>query len=43
MAKLTQEQKDQVRGAARHPVAWLKGEDLPPERLRPWELAIQII
>ena len=43
MAKLTQEQKDQMRAAARHPVVWLKGKDLPPDKLRPWELAIQII
>ena len=44
MAKrLTQGQKDQVRAAARHPVAWLKGKDLPPDKLRPWELAIQIV
>ena len=41
--KLTQEQKAQVRAAARHPVTWLKGKDLPPEKLRPWELAIQIV
>ena len=43
MAKLTEEQKAQIRAAARHPVTWLKGRDLPPDRLRPWELAIQIV
>jgi len=43
MAKFTEEQKAQVRAAVRHPVVWLKGKDLPPEKLRPWELAIQIV
>jgi len=43
MAKLTQEQKGRIRGAARHPVRWMNGKGLPPDKLRPWELAIQIV
>ena len=35
------ESKAQLKEAARHPGKWLKGADLPEERIRPWEGAIQ--
>jgi len=43
MAKRTAEQKAQLRANLRHPVVWLKGAGLPPEVVRPWELAAQIV
>jgi len=43
MAKRTEEQRAQFRANLRHPVAWLKGEGLPEEKVRPWELAAQIV
>jgi len=43
MPLIPQEKKEQYRGAVRHPVKFMKGEDLPPEQIRPWEMATQIV
>ena len=36
------EMSDKTRQALRHPLAWWKGADLPPEKIRPWEGGIQL-
>jgi len=41
MAKINPEIKAQIKEAARHPVTWWKGADLPEETIRPWEGGIQ--
>jgi len=38
---MSTETKTQVKEAARHPIAWWKGGDLPEEQIRPWEGGIQ--
>ena len=38
----TEETKQQTRDAFRHPVKWMKGDGLPEEKIRPWEMAVQI-
>ena len=43
MAKLSAEAKAQIRQAARHPVTWWRGADLPEETIRPWESGIQFL
>ncbi|MDR1735168.1 MAG: hypothetical protein LBR73_09870 [Oscillospiraceae bacterium] len=43
MAQRTLEQKEQMRENLRHPVEWMKGKDLPPEKIHPWEIAVQIL
>ena len=45
MAKfnISPELKQQVRFAARHPITWWKGADLPEEQLRPWEGGIYFV
>jgi len=43
MAKRSEEQKEQSRVNLRHPVRWLRGDNLPPEQVRPWELAAHIV
>jgi len=39
----TEEQKNQIRAGLRHPVKWMKGEGLPEEKIRPWEMAAHIV
>jgi len=41
MKKMSQATKAQVKQAFRHPLAWLRGEGLPEEQIRPWEPFIQ--
>jgi len=41
MAKMSEATKAKAKEAARHPVIWLKGADLPEEQIRPWEAFIQ--
>ena len=43
MAKklLSSELKAQIKQAARHPIVWWRGADLPEEKIRPWEGGIQ--
>ena len=43
MPKLSDELKGQIKQAARHPVTWWRGADLPEENLRPWEGGIQFL
>jgi len=43
LAKLSAETKGQIRQAARHPVQWMRGDGLPEERIRPWEMAAHIV
>jgi len=43
MAKLTEETKVQIKQAARHPIVWWKGADLPEEQIHPWEGGIQFL
>ena len=41
--KINPEMKMQIRYAFRHPVKFMKGADLPFERVRPWELATHML
>ena len=41
MKKISEETRAKVREAIRHPITWAKGEDLPEERIRPWEYLFQ--
>ena len=41
MAILNEQAKAQLKEAARHPVSWWRGAELPAEALRPWEGGIQ--
>jgi len=43
MPKISAERKEQVLSIVRHPVQWMKGEGLPPEKIRPWEMAAHIV
>jgi len=43
MPKLSAETSAKIRGAARHPVEWWRGADLPEEKIRPWEGGIQFL
>ena len=43
MANLSAEAKAQLREGLRHPVQWMRGSDLPEERIRPWEMAVHIV
>ena len=43
MAKMSDESKAKVKQAARHPVTWWKGAELPEESIRPWENGIQFL
>ena len=38
----TEETKQQTREVLRHPVKWVKGTNLPEDKVRPWEMAVQI-
>ncbi|MCL2123624.1 MAG: MFS transporter [Desulfovibrionaceae bacterium] len=40
---LSEGSREQLREATRHPVKWVKGSDLPPEKIKPWELAAYIV
>jgi len=40
---LSEATKAQIKEAARHPVVWWKGADLPEEKIRPWEGGIQFL
>jgi len=41
--RLSPEAKEQIREGLRHPVKFIRGADLPPERIRPWEMLAHIV
>ena len=41
--KVSDDLRDEVRLALRHPIVWLKGEALPFQQLKPWELMLFLI
>jgi len=43
MPKLSEEKREHLREATRHPVKWVKGSDLPPEKIKPWELGTYFV
>lgn len=43
MPKLSEETKEQIRYGLRHPVKWMRGDGLPEEKIRPWEMAVHIV
>jgi Na+/melibiose symporter-like transporter len=43
LPKLSPELQAQFRMLFRHPVKWVKGSDLPSERIRPWEMLAHVI
>ena len=43
MPKLSAEMKEQIHQAFHHPVKWLRGDGLPEEKVRPWEMAVHIV
>lgn len=43
MPKISEETREQVQEAVRHPVSWWKGAGLPEEKIRPWEYGIQFL
>ncbi|MCL2299509.1 MAG: MFS transporter [Firmicutes bacterium] len=43
MANLSEETREQIRQAVRHPVVWWRGAELPEEKIRPWEGGIQLL
>ena len=43
MAKRTEEQRTRSRENLRHPVQWMRGDGLPEDQVRPWELAAHIV
>jgi len=43
MPLIKPEMKEQIRTATRHPVQWMRGDGLPEESIRPWEMAVQIV
>jgi len=43
MAEMSPETRAQIKAAARHPVVWWRGADLPDEKIRPWEGGIQFL
>ena len=43
MPKLSEEKRELLREVTRHPVKFMKGSDLPPEKIKPWELSTYIV